>query len=109
MSLTRLLVSHQAISQLGYVAGHYSDAPSATPANPLNLGFVFKDYAPKVFHEIRQLFGINSESYVESVCGGSNFIEFLSNSKSGQFFFYSPDGTLIYHTTSVCLAWWLEL
>lgn len=26
------------------------------------------------------------------VCGGFNYIEFMSNSKSGSFFFYSHDG-----------------
>lgn len=30
--------------------------------------------------------------YMVSLCGDFNYIEFISNSKSGQFFFYSHDG-----------------
>ena len=30
--------------------------------------------------------------YMLTLCGDFNYIEFISNSKSGQFFFYSHDG-----------------
>ena len=33
-----------------------------------------------------------------SLCGDFNFIEFISNSKSGQFFFYSHDGRFMIKT-----------
>lgn len=33
-----------------------------------------------------------------SVCGKANYIEFISNAKSGQFFFYSPDGKYMIKT-----------
>jgi 1-phosphatidylinositol-4-phosphate 5-kinase len=33
-----------------------------------------------------------------SVCGDYNYIEFISNSKSGQFFFYSHDGKYMIKT-----------
>eukprot|EP00468_Gymnochlora_sp_CCMP2014_P012616 CAMPEP_0167765142 /NCGR_PEP_ID=MMETSP0110_2-20121227/14497_1 /TAXON_ID=629695 /ORGANISM="Gymnochlora sp., Strain CCMP2014" /LENGTH=689 /DNA_ID=CAMNT_0007652771 /DNA_START=121 /DNA_END=2190 /DNA_ORIENTATION=+ len=58
---------------------------------PSRLGsFTFKDYAPRVFQEIRRLSGIDKKEYIESVCY-NNYIEFISNSKSGAFFFFSND------------------
>lgn len=67
-------------------------APHRTPPHHLSHDFKFKDYAPKIFHRIRQLFGIDSASYMLSVSGNYNYLEFMANSKSGQFFFYSHDG-----------------
>jgi 1-phosphatidylinositol-4-phosphate 5-kinase len=69
-----------------------SKPPHRTPPHHLSHDFKFKDYAPKVFHRIRQLFGVDSASYMLSVSGNCNYLEFMSNSKSGQFFFYSHDG-----------------
>jgi 1-phosphatidylinositol-4-phosphate 5-kinase len=66
--------------------------PHRTPPHHLAHEFKFKDYAPKIFHRLRQLFGIDSASYMLSVCGNYNYLEFMSNSKSGQFFFYTHDG-----------------
>ena len=34
------------------------------------------------------MFGVNEFDFLLSVCGNANFIEFISNAKSGQFFFY---------------------
>ena len=34
--------------------------------------------------------------YMRSIAGDFNYIEFIANSKSGQFFFYSHDGMLVY-------------
>ena len=63
----------------------------------------FFDYAPHVFNEIRNLFGISKESYLRSV-GPENLIsnllkgnlntlrELVSSGKSGSFFYYSADG-----------------
>jgi hypothetical protein len=87
--------------------------------------FKFKSYAPEVFKRIRQFCGIDAASYMMSVSGESgvdfnthsdesqycwwyirrlagnaNFIEFMSNSKSGQFFFYSHDGKYMIKTQS---------
>jgi hypothetical protein len=63
-----------------------------TPSHQLGHTFKFKSYAPEVFKRIRQFCGIDEASYMMSICGNSNFIEFMSNSKSGSFFFYSHDG-----------------
>lgn len=72
--------------------------PHRTPPHSLAHTFKFKTYTPKVFANIRNFFGIDPASYMLSVCGDYNFIEFLSNSKSGQFFFYSHDGRYMIKT-----------
>lgn len=58
----------------------------------------FKAYAPLVFSKIRTKFGVRKQSFLHSVCGHFNFIEFMSNAKSGQFFFYSHDGRYMIKT-----------
>jgi 1-phosphatidylinositol-4-phosphate 5-kinase len=44
------------------------------------------------------MFGVNEFDFLLSVCGNANFIEFISNAKSGQFFFYSNDGKYMIKT-----------
>ena len=44
------------------------------------------------------MFGVNEYDFLLSVCGNANYIEFQSNAKSGQFFFYSPDGKYMIKT-----------
>ncbi|GAB5369404.1 hypothetical protein AAMO2058_001401500 [Amorphochlora amoebiformis] len=53
--------------------------------------FKFKAYAPKIFRRIRERFGISSVQFITSVCGNFEYLSFKTNSKSGQFFFYSHD------------------
>ncbi|TYZ57796.1 hypothetical protein PybrP1_012034 [[Pythium] brassicae (nom. inval.)] len=60
--------------------------------------FKFKDYSPDIFRQIRRRFSIDSADYMVTLCGDFNYIEFLSNSKSGQFFFYSHDGRFMIKT-----------
>lgn len=69
-----------------------------TPAHSLGHTFKFKSYSPKVFKRLRDFYDIDTASYMHSVCGNFNFIEFISNSKSGQFFFYSHDGKYMVKT-----------
>jgi len=69
-----------------------------TPPHDLSHTFKFKDYSPMVFAYIRRLFGVNEYSFLSSVCGNANFIEFISNAKSGQFFFLSADGKYMIKT-----------
>ncbi|CAM9518055.1 unnamed protein product, partial [Hapterophycus canaliculatus] len=57
----------------------------------LGRTFKFKDYAPKVFKKIREHFGVDKMRYMLSVAGNYNFLEFISNAKSGEFFFFSHD------------------
>lgn len=68
------------------------------PSHQLAHTFKFKDYAPVVFAYLRRLSGINEFDFLISVCGNANFIEFISNAKSGQFFFYSSDGRYMIKT-----------
>ena len=69
-----------------------------TPPHALVHTFKFKTYSPRVFNRIRQFFGINTAEYMLSICGNYNYLEFISNSKSGQFFFYSHDGKYMIKT-----------
>ncbi|CAM9704737.1 unnamed protein product [Ascophyllum nodosum] len=63
----------------------------ATPSHKLNKTFKFRDYAPKVFKKLRSHFGIEEASYMLSVAGDYKYLELITNSKSGSFFFYSHD------------------
>jgi len=69
-----------------------------TPAHQLAHTFKFKDYSPLPFAYLRRMFGINEYEFLQSVCGTASFIEFISNAKSGQFFFYSSDGKYMIKT-----------
>jgi 1-phosphatidylinositol-4-phosphate 5-kinase len=74
------------------------DGGNNTPPHQLSHTFKFKDYSPLPFAFIRRMFGINEYEFHHSVCGNANFIEFISNAKSGQFFFYSSDGKYMIKT-----------
>jgi 1-phosphatidylinositol-4-phosphate 5-kinase len=74
------------------------DGGQNTPPHQLSHTFKFKDYSPIPFAFIRRMFGINEYEFHHSVCGNANFIEFISNAKSGQFFFYSSDGKFMIKT-----------
>ena len=74
------------------------DGQHDTPPHKLGHTFKFKDYSPVAFAYIRRMFGINEYEFIHSVCGNANFIEFISNAKSGQFFFYSSDGKYMIKT-----------
>jgi len=69
-----------------------------TPPHQLSHTFKFKDYSPLAFAYLRRMFGVNEYEFLLSVCGNANYIEFQSNAKSGQFFFYSPDGKYMIKT-----------
>jgi len=71
---------------------------SLTPPHQLSHTFKVKDYAPVVFSYLRRMAGVNEFDFLLSVCGNANFIEFISNAKSGQFFFYSSDGRFMIKT-----------
>ena len=68
------------------------------PPHQLSHTFKFKDYCPVVFAYLRRMYGVNEFDFLLSVCGNANFIEFISNAKSGQFFFYSSDGRYMIKT-----------
>ncbi|CAM9318009.1 unnamed protein product [Pylaiella littoralis] len=62
-----------------------------TPSHKLNKTFKFRDYAPKAFKKLRHQFGIEESAYMLSVAGNYDYLELITNSKSGSFFFYSHD------------------
>eukprot|EP00457_Paulinella_chromatophora_P002891 gb/GEZN01002896.1/.p1 GENE.gb/GEZN01002896.1/~~gb/GEZN01002896.1/.p1 ORF type:complete len:703 (+),score=94.56 gb/GEZN01002896.1/:84-2192(+) len=70
-----------------------------TPAHTMR-SFKFKDYAPRVFRDLRQRFGLSPGDYLLAICGNFHYLEFISNSKSGQFFFYSHDRKFMIKTVS---------
>lgn len=72
---------------------------SRTPAHN-QADFYFKDYCPKVFRMIRELYGIQNTDYLINLCGNFAFLEFISNSKSGEFFFFSHDKQFMIKTIS---------
>ena len=54
--------------------------------------FKFKDYASLVFRNLRNIWNVDKYEYMNSICNpNSNFLEFMSNSKSGMYFFLSHD------------------
>lgn len=72
--------------------------PFPTPPHRLPFAFGFKDYTPHVFRALRALNNVDEADYMTSLAGDFNYIEFLANSKSGQFFFYSHDGRFMIKT-----------
>jgi len=76
-----------------------SGGSDLTPAHEMD-DFFFKDYGSQLFRHLRARNGISAESYLASVCGDFQYIEFVSNSKSGQFFFYTYDNQFMIKTVS---------
>jgi len=70
-----------------------------TPSHYMK-SFKFKDYCPQIFKMLRQLFSIDPGDYQTEVCGNYRYLEFMSNSKSGQFFFYSHNQRFMVKTMS---------
>jgi 1-phosphatidylinositol-4-phosphate 5-kinase len=66
------------------------EGSNLTPAHRMR-DFKFKDYAPKVFQHLRRRFNQDPLDYMMCVCGNFDYLEFISNAKSGQFFFYTHD------------------
>jgi hypothetical protein len=60
-----------------------------------------EEYAPALFGECRAIFNVSENQYKRSVSRtGFSYIEFVSNSKSGEMFFFSWDGKYIIKTIS---------
>ncbi len=75
-------------------------APYHTPAHRFG-DFEFKDYAPRIFKKMRQEHLNMSEiEYLETIAANHKFLEFISNSRSGAFFFFSHNGRFMIKTIS---------
>ena len=78
--------------------GDFRSGGSAdTPAHG-NNDFRFREYAPLVFRQIRERFGVMTEDYLLSLTSEYVLVEMFTNSKSGSFFFYSADYRFILKT-----------
>lgn len=86
------------VSKMVFPPGGSTNTSIITPKHDLAHTFKFKDYSPEIFKRIRDCFQLDQADYQLSLCGGFNYIEFISNSKSGQFFFYSHDGRFMIKT-----------
>ena len=62
-----------------------SEGTRETPPHKLPHSFKFKDYAPRVFRNIRKMYKIDAVNYILSLASSAQFIEFITNSKSGQY------------------------
>ncbi len=83
------------VEKLKIPAGAYFISSNKTT---LPYRYKFKAYAPTIFHRIRDMAGVDKQLFLHSICGSDAFIEFVSNAKSGQFFFYSHDGRYMIKT-----------
>ena len=61
-----------------------------TPSHP-SANFQYKAYAGTIFTRLRWHFDVSDASYLSSVAGESGYADFIANSKSGSFFFYTDD------------------
>merc|ERR1719320_479588 len=64
------------------------EGSSSTPAHVMK-DFKFKDYCPQIFKELRGMFNLDPGEYMTDICGDFHMLEFMSNSKSGSFFFFT--------------------
>ena len=74
-----------------------SEGSDTTPAHQMS-DFKFKDYCPQIFRQLREWFRISTQEYLITICGDFKLLEFISNSKSGQFFFFSHNSQFIIKT-----------
>ncbi|PKU69457.1 phosphatidylinositol 4-phosphate 5-kinase 2 [Dendrobium catenatum] len=64
--------------------------------------FRWKDYCPKVFRDLRKLFGVDPADYVNAICGTDYLTELSSPGKSGSLFFLTQDDRFIIKTVRKC-------
>lgn len=69
----------------------------ATPPHP-TADFRWKDYAPKVFGKLRDIFVVDPATYMLSLCGDKALRELSSPGKSGALFYISHDDRFLIKT-----------
>jgi hypothetical protein len=57
----------------------------------LTPNFEYKGYCGSIFARLRRHFGLKDSDFLNSVASPKGYLDFVSNSKSGSFFFYSYD------------------
>eukprot|EP00798_Chlamydomonas_sp_ICE-L_P000635 gene635-2071_t len=70
---------------------------TTTPAHP-STDFKWKDYAPKVFHNLRCMWGVHDAEYMLSLGGSAALWQLNSPGKSGCLFFLSDDEKFLIKT-----------
>ena len=73
-----------------------------TPSHP-SANFQYKAYAGTIFTRLRWQFDVSDASYLASVAGESGYADFIANSKSGSFFFYTYDKSALEPSSPVSL------
>ncbi|KAK9845785.1 hypothetical protein WJX81_002291 [Elliptochloris bilobata] len=73
------------------------DGSAATPPHP-GTDFLWKDYCPRAFRQLRRTFSIDAAQYLQSICGDQALRELPSPGKSGSVFFLSHDDKYIIKT-----------
>lgn len=76
-----------------------TEGSATTPPHGM-ADFYFKDYSPLTFRRIRARFNIDPAHYLNTICGGFQYLEFQTNSKSGEFFFFSYNREFLIKTIS---------
>lgn len=61
------------------------------PEGAVTAPYKWKDYAPRVFRQLRRVAGLDSRDYLLSLTGGGALRELPSPGKSGSVFFLSDD------------------
>ncbi|KAJ1625923.1 hypothetical protein T492DRAFT_843555 [Pavlovales sp. CCMP2436] len=70
-----------------------------TPAHP-GEEFMFKDYAPSAFRQVREHFGVSAADYILSLAGEHPLRELGNPGKSGSCFYLTHDSKYIIKTVS---------
>lgn len=111
-----LIDAFNEVSKFTYIIGipqstSISNSGQNPPSLPSDSACEFVDVAPKVFDNLRRMYGISSEKYLKSL-GPENFVgnlvltnnrslkELVSTGKSGSFFYFSYDSKYLLKTIS---------
>lgn len=79
-----------------------------SPSGSDGSSFEFKEYAPQIFLKLRKHWGISQQAYIESLASEELYLDFQSNSKSGQFFFFTDDKFFMIKTLTPQEGVWLQ-
>mmetsp|Transcript_455 Transcript_455/g.1143 ORF Transcript_455/g.1143 Transcript_455/m.1143 type:complete len:593 (+) Transcript_455:38-1816(+) len=77
----------------------YSPSTEVLTGGKLAVPYFIDDFCPQLFGQVRQLCGVSNDEYFRSICRPDvEFVEFVTTSKSGEFFFFSHDGRFMLKT-----------
>lgn len=80
----------------------YSPQIEELTKGQLKQTYFIEDFCPELFAQMRHLCGVSNQDYYASICRPDvEFVEFGTNSCSGELFFFSHDGKFLLKTTTV--------